>query len=205
MAKWTTHWTARCICACDAGNERGNGSGMEDFFEKNPDEKEGSLGDGLRSGWPAYKIQRITQGVLVTVKNTSRKSWGPNSGNNSIKLGYVVYELYTFDKEKAMTHRVSQKKKEPTRITKESVIRWENALGWWCRWQRDIFQADSNRKSCDGILWRDLSNHSITLWVKPIFSRKHERELMRSQLHRSLGVPDLGDKDWERETVDWIG
>jgi hypothetical protein len=78
----------------------------------------------------------------------------------------LVYELYTFNINKGyeLIGVLPEKRRNPTRITKESVIRWGRMLLSDDVDSKDIFlkpiEIESPR---DGILWHDLSNHSINI------------------------------------------
>jgi hypothetical protein len=76
----------------------------------------------------------------------------------------LVYELYTFNEKKGyvLTGVLPERRKNPTRITKESVIRWGRMLLGKDVDSKDIlFKPIAIENPADGILWRDLSNHSI--------------------------------------------
>ncbi len=78
----------------------------------------------------------------------------------------LVYELYTFNKEKGyeLIGILPERRKNPTRITKESVIRWGRMLLGDDIGGKDIFfKPIAIENPADGILWRDLSNHSINI------------------------------------------
>ena len=76
----------------------------------------------------------------------------------------LVYELYTFDKKKGyeLIGVLPERRKNRTRITKESVIRWGRLLLNDDVDSKDIFvKPIAIESSVDGILWRDLSKDSI--------------------------------------------
>jgi hypothetical protein len=78
----------------------------------------------------------------------------------------VVYELYTFNKEKGyeLIGVLPERRKNPTRRTKESVIRWGRMLLGDDVDREDIFfNPVAIENPADGILWRDLSNHSASI------------------------------------------
>jgi hypothetical protein len=78
----------------------------------------------------------------------------------------VVYELYTFNKEKGyeLIGVLPERRKNPTRRTKESVIRWGRMLLGDDVDREDIFfNPVAIENPADGILWRDLSNHSVSI------------------------------------------
>jgi hypothetical protein len=78
----------------------------------------------------------------------------------------LVYELYTFDKKKGyeLIGVLPERRKNRTRITKESVIRWGRMLLDDDVDSKDIFfKPIAIENPADGILWRDLSNHSINI------------------------------------------
>ena len=78
----------------------------------------------------------------------------------------LVYEIYTFDKEKGyvLIGVLPERRKNPTRITKESVIRWGRMLlGGEVDGKEIFFKPIAIENPADGILWRDLSNHSINI------------------------------------------
>jgi hypothetical protein len=78
----------------------------------------------------------------------------------------VVYELYTFNKEKGyeLIGVLPERRKNPTRRTKESVIRWGQMLLGDDVDREDIFfNPVAIENPADGILWRDLSNHSVSI------------------------------------------
>jgi hypothetical protein len=78
----------------------------------------------------------------------------------------LVYELYTFHKEKGyeLIGVLPERRKNPTRITRESVIRWGRMLLGDDIDCKDIFlKPIAIENPADGILWRDLSNHSINM------------------------------------------
>jgi hypothetical protein len=76
----------------------------------------------------------------------------------------LVYKLYTFNKKKGyeLIGVLPERRKNPTRITKESVIRWGRMLLCDDVESKDIFfKPIAIENPADGIHWRDLSNHSI--------------------------------------------
>jgi hypothetical protein len=78
----------------------------------------------------------------------------------------LVYELYTFNKEKGykLIGVLPERRKNPTRITKESVIRWgKMLLEGDVDGEEIFFKPIAIENPADGILWRDLSNHSINI------------------------------------------
>jgi len=78
----------------------------------------------------------------------------------------LVYELYTFDKEKGyeLIGVLPERRKNQTRITKESVIRWGRMLLGNDVDSKDIlFKPVAIESLEDGILWYDLSNHSTNM------------------------------------------
>ena len=78
----------------------------------------------------------------------------------------LVYELYTFNKKKGyeLIGVLPERRKNRTRITKESVIRWGRMLLNDDADSKDIFFKPIAIESlADGILWHDLSNHSINI------------------------------------------
>jgi len=78
----------------------------------------------------------------------------------------LVYELYTFDKKKGceLIGVLPERRKNPTRITKKSVIRWGRMLLNDAVDSKDIFFKPVAIESvADEILWHDLSNHSINI------------------------------------------
>ena len=78
----------------------------------------------------------------------------------------LVYELYTFHKKKGyeLIGVLPERRKNRTRITKESVIRWGRMLLDDDVDSKDIFFKPIAIESlADGILWHDLSNHSINI------------------------------------------
>jgi len=78
----------------------------------------------------------------------------------------LVYELYTFNKKKGyeLIGVLPERRKNPMRITKESVIRWGRMLLDDDVDSEDIFfKPIVIENPADGILWRDLSNRSINI------------------------------------------
>ena len=78
----------------------------------------------------------------------------------------LVYELYTFNKKKGyeLIGGLPERRKNRTRITKESVIRWGRMLLNDDVDSKDIFFKPIAIESlADGILWHDLSSHSINI------------------------------------------
>jgi hypothetical protein len=78
----------------------------------------------------------------------------------------LVYELYTFNHEKGyeLIGVLPERRKNPTRITKESVIRWGRMLAGDDVDGKDIFfNPVAIENPADGILWLDLSNDSIRI------------------------------------------
>ena len=78
----------------------------------------------------------------------------------------LVYELYTFDKEKGyeLIGVLPERRKNQTRITKESVIRWGRMLlGNDVDSKVILFKPVAIESLEDGILWYDLSNHSTNM------------------------------------------
>ncbi len=78
----------------------------------------------------------------------------------------LVYELYTFDKKKGyeLIGVLPERRKNRTRITKESVIRWGRMLLNDDVDSKDIFFKPIAIESlADGILWHDLSNQSMNI------------------------------------------
>jgi hypothetical protein len=78
----------------------------------------------------------------------------------------LVYELYTFNKEKGYQFIgvLPERRKNPTRITKESVIKWGRMLAGDDVDSKDIlFNPVTIENPADGILWRDVSPHSINI------------------------------------------
>ena len=78
----------------------------------------------------------------------------------------LVYELYTFNKKEGykLIGVLPERRKNPTRITKESVIRWGRMLlGDDVDSKEIFFKPIAIENPADGILWGDLSNHSITI------------------------------------------
>ena len=76
----------------------------------------------------------------------------------------LVYELYTFNKEKGyeLIGVLPERRKNPMRITKESVIRWGRMLAGDDVDSKDIFfNPVAIENPADGILWGDLSNRPI--------------------------------------------
>ena len=75
----------------------------------------------------------------------------------------LVYELYTFNKKKGyeLIGVLPERRKNRTRITKESVIRWGRMLLGDDDNSKDIFfKPIAIENAADGILWRDLSDPS---------------------------------------------
>lgn len=78
----------------------------------------------------------------------------------------LIYELYTFDKEKGYQFIgvLPERRKNPTRITKESIIRWgKMLLGEDVDSKEIFFKPVAIENPADGILWRDLSNRSSNM------------------------------------------
>jgi hypothetical protein len=78
----------------------------------------------------------------------------------------LVYELYTFSKEKGyqLIGVLPERRKNPTRITKESVIRWgKTLLGDDADGKEIFFKPIAIENPADGILWGDLSSRSINM------------------------------------------
>jgi hypothetical protein len=76
----------------------------------------------------------------------------------------LVYELYTFSKEKGyeLIGVLPERRKNPTRITKESVIRWGKTLLGEDVDGKEIFSKPIVIENpADGILWGDLCNKSM--------------------------------------------
>jgi hypothetical protein len=76
----------------------------------------------------------------------------------------LVYELYTFDSEKGyeLIGFLPERRKNLTRITKESVIRWgKMLLGEGVDCTKIFFKPIAMESLVDAILWSDLFNHSI--------------------------------------------
>jgi hypothetical protein len=78
----------------------------------------------------------------------------------------LVYELYTFNKEEGyqLIGVLPERRKNPTRITKESVIKWGRMLAGDDVDSKDIrLNPVAIENPADGILWRDLSNPSVNI------------------------------------------
>jgi hypothetical protein len=78
----------------------------------------------------------------------------------------LVYELYIFNLNKGyeLIGVLPERRKNPMRITKESVIRWGRMLLDDDVDNEDIFfKPIAIENPADGILWRDLSNRSINI------------------------------------------
>ncbi len=78
----------------------------------------------------------------------------------------LVYELYIFNKKKGyeLIGVLPERRKNRTRITKESVIRWGRMLLGDDLDSKDIFFKPVAIESvADGILWHDLSNPSTNM------------------------------------------
>ena len=77
----------------------------------------------------------------------------------------LVYELYTFNKKKGyeLIGVFPERRKNRTRITKGSVVRWGRMLLGDDVDSKDIFFQADRESLADGILWHDLSNHSINI------------------------------------------
>jgi len=78
----------------------------------------------------------------------------------------LVYELYIFDKKKGfeLIGVLPERRKNRTRITKESVIGWGRMLLGDDAGCIDIFfKPVAIERLEDGILWQDLANHSINM------------------------------------------
>ncbi len=78
----------------------------------------------------------------------------------------LVYELYTFNKKNGyeLIGVLPERRKNPTRMTKESVIRWGRMLSGDDVDGKDIFfKPIEIERPGDGILWRDLPNYSTNV------------------------------------------
>jgi hypothetical protein len=77
----------------------------------------------------------------------------------------LVYELYTFNKEKGyeLIGVLPERRKNRTRTTKESVIRWGRMLLDDVDSKDIFFRPIAIESILDGILWHDMSNHSINI------------------------------------------
>jgi hypothetical protein len=77
-----------------------------------------------------------------------------------------VYELYTFNKKKGyeLIGVLPERRKNRTRITKESVLRWGRMLLDEDADRNDVFfKPIAIEGLADGILWDDLSDHSTNI------------------------------------------
>ena len=78
----------------------------------------------------------------------------------------LVYELYIFNKTKGyeLIGVLPERRKNPTRITNDSVTNWGKMLLDDHVDSKDIFFKPVAIESvANGILWHDLSNHSINI------------------------------------------
>ncbi len=76
----------------------------------------------------------------------------------------LVYEVYTFDKKKGyeLIGVLPERRKNRTRITKESVIRWGRILlGDDADSQEIFFKPIVMESAMDGFLWQNLSTDSL--------------------------------------------
>ncbi len=78
----------------------------------------------------------------------------------------LVYEIYVFDKKKGyeLIGALPERRKNPTRITKKSVMRWGRMLlGDNVDSKEIFFKPITIESSADRVLWDDLSYHSIDI------------------------------------------
>ena len=78
----------------------------------------------------------------------------------------LVYELYTFNKKKGyeLIGVLPERRKNPMRTTKNSVMKWgKMLLGDDVDSKNIFFKPVTIETLADRILWRDLSNHSINV------------------------------------------
>jgi len=76
----------------------------------------------------------------------------------------LVYEIYAYDKKKGyeLIGALPERRKNPTRITRKSVIKWGRMLLGDNADRKDIFFKPIKIESrADRVLWDDLSYHSI--------------------------------------------
>ncbi len=78
----------------------------------------------------------------------------------------LIYEIYTFNKKKGyeLIGALPERRKNRTRITKESVIRWgKMLLGDDADSKEIFFKPVTIQGPADRVLWDDLSYHSIDI------------------------------------------
>jgi len=76
----------------------------------------------------------------------------------------LVYEVYAYDKKKGyeLIGALPERRKNPTRITRKSVIKWGRMLLGDNVNGKDIcFHPIEIESRADRVLWIDLSYHSI--------------------------------------------
>ena len=99
---------------------------------------------------------------MIIAENRHRKCKGKYVKADLSSL-MLVYELYTFNKKKGyeLIGVLPERRKNRTRITKESVVRWGRMLLGDDDNSKDIFfKPVAIENAADGILWRDLSDPS---------------------------------------------
>jgi hypothetical protein len=78
----------------------------------------------------------------------------------------LVYELYIFNLNKGyeLIGVLPERRKNPMRITTESIVRWGRMLLDDDLDSTDIlFRPIAIESLAEGVLWHDLSNHSINM------------------------------------------
>jgi hypothetical protein len=78
----------------------------------------------------------------------------------------LVYELYIFNLNKGyeLIGVLPERRKNPMRITTESIVRWGRMLLDDDLDSTDIlFKPIAIESLAEGVLWHDLSNHSINM------------------------------------------
>jgi hypothetical protein len=78
----------------------------------------------------------------------------------------LVYELYIFNLNKGyeLIGVLPERRKNPMRITTESIVRWGRMLLDDDLDSTDIlFGPIAIESLAEGVLWHDLSNHSINM------------------------------------------
>ena len=78
----------------------------------------------------------------------------------------LVYELYVFNKTKGyeLVGALPERRKNPARMTKNSVMNWgKMLLGNDVDSKNLFFKRVTMETLADSILWHDLSNHLIDI------------------------------------------
>ena len=131
-----------------------------------PTRKSGLFGDGLRNSQEDHKIRRVRTRkfdrlrpkCIEKVVERIRVAAASNS-----RWLMLVYELYISNgkMDYELVGVLPERRKNPTRITKESVIKWgRKLLGDDADSKEIFFNPISMESPTDVILWRDLADHS---------------------------------------------